>query len=362
MYTCIIPTRDRPGRLLQTLAAIGRIPAPAGAEVIVVDNASRHPPTPPERLASGVPVRTVLLGENLGAAARNIGAREAGNEWLLMIDDDSCPLDGDFAGELARAPADVHAVGAEIVLADGRRESGGLPEVFIGCGVAIRRGPFLAVGGYDRSFVFYAEEYDLAARLIAAGGRVVHSRGFRVRHHKDGLNRDMNEILRRLVRNNGWVALRHAPDHVLDGAMREVVGRYRRIAEIERATEGYERGLAELRATAGRQPRTPLSEAQWDRFEGLAAARARLRRAAAGGALAGTVAVVDEGKNSAVVRRALAELGVAEGPEPAADALVIGTLSPGPMMDAAEKRLRDGERRSVVTAWEMESAAAVAAG
>ena len=62
------------------------------------------------------------------------------------------------------------------------------------------------------------------------------------------------------------------------------------------------------------------------------------------------VGVVDEGKNAWVVRQVLDELGlrVVED-ETRADVLVIGTLSPGPMMDAWERRR--GEGRPVLRPW-----------
>src|SRR5258706_488360 len=83
---------------------------------------------------------------------------------------------------------------------------------FAGGGVAIRRDAFLDLGGYDPSFGYYAEEYDLAARMLLAGFRIQFDRWFRVEHHKVWLNRSMDTILAHLVRNNGWVAQRYAPD------------------------------------------------------------------------------------------------------------------------------------------------------
>jgi hypothetical protein len=68
-----------------------------------------------------------------------------------------------------------------------------------------------------------------------------------------------------------------------------------------------------------------------------------------------TAALVDEGKNGWVIRRALAEIGVEivnewpwalpntggsvfAAPRSAPDIFVIGTMSPGPMLDAWERR------------------------
>jgi len=340
----VLPTRDRPGELARTLAAIGRLAAhgpgadaATAAEVVVVDNASRTPARGPNWLDNGVAVRVVRLEHNEGAAARNIGVRgtRADTEWVVMLDDDSAPLDDRFVRALDEYPADVAAVTADIFLPDGSRERGGLPEVPIGCGVALRRWAFAAAGGYDAAFGYYAEEYDLAAKLIRAGRRVVFDPRFRVVHRKVPGGRDMGVILGRLVRNNGWVVQRYAPDAELGERLEENERRYGAIARKEGAVEGYERGLAELRATIGAQQRTPMGESEWARFTGLAAAREALG-AAHGERPFASAELIERGKNDWAVELALRELGV-EVVGSGADVRVIGTMSPGPMLDAAER-------------------------
>src|SRR5690606_15089350 len=104
-------------------------------------------------------------------------------------------------------------------------------------------------------------------------------------------------------------------------------------------------GLVELRATIGAQPRRTMSEELWARFTGLAAARAAIGEAVArapGGVR--TAAIVDEGKQAHIIRRVLGEMGIEElawatGGAGHPDAIVIGTLSPGPMLDACARRL-----------------------
>ncbi|MEN0019811.1 MAG: glycosyltransferase [Planctomycetota bacterium] len=350
----VLPTRNRPGQLATTLERIAAVGAGPSWRAIVVDNASSPPAHAPKYLRDRVEV--VRLNGNRGTAARNIGVRRAGPgaAWIVMLDDDSWPIDAGFLAALRDMPDDVGAVMADVWLepdADGnpRRESGGLPEVFVGCGVAIRREAYLALGGYDASFGYYAEEYDLAAKLLMAGWRTVFDDRFRVRHAKVEAGRDMNAILGRLVRNNGWVIQRYAPDAQLAERLAENERRYREIAEREDALAGYEAGLAELGATIASQLRTPMSEPQWDRFTGVAAARVALGRAAEAAPMR-TAAVVERGKNAWAVERALAEVGVAMVDEPAAaDAVVIGTMSPGPMLDAAA-RWR-GRHERVIVPW-----------
>ncbi len=381
MITYVLPTRNRPERLAATLEAIsllGDHRSVGGAEVIVADNESTPPAWAPSWLPSGAPVKLLRRKKNEGAAARNaaVKAADPASEWIVMLDDDSHPLDTGLLDALRDAPADVAAVAAEIYLpADAagpntsggpvggepalesgltlcRHESGGLPEVFIGCGVALRRKVFEELGGYDGSFDYYAEEYDLAARMMIAGYRVAFDRRFRVMHHKVKQGRDFSRIVRRLVRNNAWVAQRYAPDGARIGEIRETISRYGKIARQERALSGYLMGVWDLASTLRSQPRRAMSQSMYDRLTGLAAARTALAAAHAREEL-GRVAIIERGKNAWAVERALHEMKATLVSEEAkAQTLVIGTLSPGPMLDAVSRRtgvLADGKR--IVAPW-----------
>jgi len=266
-----------------------------------------------------------------------------------MLDDDSYPLDAGHLRVLEEALDDVAAIGAEIFLPDGNHEAGGLPEVIVGCGAAIRTAMFLDVGGYDSDFHYYAEEYDLCAKLLLAGARVRHDRRFRVRHGKVSSRRDMNVILRNLVRNNGWVMQRYAPRHRREQAVCDVIARYGEIAIKEDAAWGYSQGMIELKRTQNEQPSRPMSEALFERFTGLTHVRTGFAQCAE---LAGRVrvAIVDEGKNAEIVRQALREVGARFAADEArADVLIIGTLSPGPVLDALQRRKQSD--KPVVAPW-----------
>lgn len=357
MLAFILPTRDRHEELARTLTMLGRLglEGEAEAEVVVADNASKITPTVPDRLANGVPVTLMRRGSNEGAAARTAGALlvDASRRWLVMLDDDSAPVeqsDGPTLIEMLDSqPNDVGAVTADIHLpAQGRRESGGLPEVPVGCGVAYRRDAYLHAGGYDPSFNYYAEEYDLAAKLLLAGWRVAFEPRWRVEHRKVDTGRDMDRILERLVRNNGWVMARYAPSDVRGEMIDGVIERYRSIAEKENATEGFRRGLIQLQRTLADQTRDEMNTATWDRFTGLAAARDAIARALEEQPFA-SACIVSPGKNEWVVRRALDEAGARIVEEPQAEVFVVGTMSPGPMLDAGERLAGPGRR--VILPW-----------
>lgn len=357
MISYIVPTRDRPDELARTLGRIGhiaehdrRLPNHEPAEVVVIDNGSRFVPVVPTSLPNGVSVRMIVLDSNHGAASRNLGATRAhaDSDWLIMLDDDSHPIDGRFIATLRQAERDVGIVTADIYLpGQNRREDGGLPEVFVGCGAAIRRDLFEALGGFDKNFEYYVEEYDLSARVIAAGHRVLFDPRFRIDHHKSPGGRDMNRIVSLLTRNGCWVMQRYAPDSERRAQLREVRRRCRLIADLEQAREGYGRGLEAVRATLGTQPRTPMSRVLFDRFTGLWHAREALRRAHENRPFR-TAAVVARGKNAWVVDRVLIELGVEVVHAEQAEAMVIGTMSPGPMLDAIERMSGKGR---VIAPW-----------
>ncbi|MBX3386735.1 MAG: hypothetical protein KF768_09205, partial [Phycisphaeraceae bacterium] len=298
---------------------------------------------------------------------RNLGVEASGSScgWVVMLDDDSWP-EAEWAEvgggarfglleALARWDGDatVGAVAGEILLASGGREAGGLPEVVIGCGCAVRRDAFVSLGGYDAAFGYYAEEYDLCARLIASGLRTVTDRRARFTHAKVSAGRDMDVILARLVRNNGWVMQRHAPASARTAQVRAVVERYGRIARKEGAERGWREGRNELMRTLRGQRRTPLDARGWDRFIGKAAARRGLLAAWAERPF-GRARLVREGKGAEVVRALLEEMGVRvlEGASGGAhEALVIGTLSPGPMWDGVEAERAADPRERVVAPW-----------
>ncbi len=333
----IIPTRDRPGVLRATLSRLAELDSATlgSCELIVVDNASCEPIVLPDRLANGIAVRGIRLSENHHTGARNIGAREARGDWLVMLDDDSSVLPCDLDGVLGGTPVDVGAVGGEIMLGNGQRESGGLPEVVVGCGCAIRRSAFLEVCGYDASFGYYAEEYDLCAKLIAAGQRVVHTRSIRFEHRKSTAGRDFNEIVFRLVRNNAWLIQRYAPERCRDDAIEFMLERYQAIAELENAAAGYRRGIEAIERTLACQTHNPLDDRLWDRFTGRAAVRATLQAAIGRDVSRVRLVGPSNAKGHEVVVAQLAELGCEIGSEEALPA-VVSTLSPGPMLDALD--------------------------
>lgn len=333
----VIPTHNRKDVLSQTMDMIGSRPLDClgggESELLIIDNASDTPVSEYAlpRLKNGLKVHVHRLHENVSASARNYGVTNARCEWIVMLDDDSSPIAGNLSDTLDVMPSEVGAVGGEITLPSGLHEAGGLPEVIVGCGCAIRRSAFLEADGYDAEFGYYAEEYDFCAKLIANGHRVVHSQAMVFEHRKVIQGRDFGNILFRLVRNNAWVAARYSPVALRDQLIELLFARYQKIAQIEGVLDSFYRGKAEALATVADQPRRILKPDHWKRFTG--------EQAVCDGVLPdlrnqniNQVQVIEQGKGVEVIIQALESNGIQVSQRSTVQ--VIGTLALGPMLDA----------------------------
>jgi hypothetical protein len=361
VITYVMVTRNRAERLGRTLRAIGEL-AGHEAEVVVVDHGSAEQHLLPSRLANGIGVRSVPVGYAGPGAARTAGVRasDPASAWIVMLDDDSVPVDCAFSTLLGpRVDSSVGAVAAEVWVGPRTRpvrECGGLPEVFVGCGAAVRREVYLGLGGYDATMGAPGDEADFCARLLMAGLRVAFEPGLRVVHARDESTPSPGTLLGRRVRNAGWLIQRYAPEATRLAARREARSRLRGVAEKGWGRAGiaaYRRGLLELRRSGASQHRSPMSAALWDRFTGLTAARQAVATAQREARFT-TAMIVDAGVHAWAVALALEEHGVRlTQPGEDAQVQVIGTLDPGSMLDAYERRaaMRGPAARRVVLPW-----------
>ena len=188
----VIITRNRKDSLLLVLDRL--VGAPVD-ETIVVDNDSADGTAEAVRTRSGV--KLLESGGNVGIEGRNIGARAARNELLLMLDDDAYPLPGAIetlaaafaanprlgaaAGFVRDVTADGDVIRATEVgtfdwwLRGGRSGDApdGLPTFSIPEGASmLRRRAFLDAGGFFAPYFLTNEGLDLSARLYALGWEV----------------------------------------------------------------------------------------------------------------------------------------------------------------------------------------------
>jgi GT2 family glycosyltransferase len=247
--TVVIPSHNRPDLLRPCLASVTRH-APAGAEVLVVDDAS--PGAAVTEVARDFPGVGVLRLRKRGGfcAAANAGARAAQGSIVELLNDDTEVTAG-WAGAALAAFADPAVAAVAPLVLWGPPGGMGPPRIdsagdryFVG-GVAgkrghgtplraeyLRPGPvfgasassafyrrdvLLAVGGFPEEFGAYFEDVDLAFRLHWAGYRVHYEPAARVWHRVSASHgrRPSRRLLERQARNEERVFWRNLPRSAL---------------------------------------------------------------------------------------------------------------------------------------------------
>ncbi len=369
----VIVTRNRSQTLASTLSRIAAI-SDGTFETIVVDNGSTDETL---QLRDRCPqVRWITLDKNLCASARNVGAMAARGRVLLMLDDDSWP-EPDVINRLVRAfdaRPSLGAIACRVRLADAphRHDAGGVPGAFFNCGAAIRRNAFLDAGGYPIDYDYYVEEYALSCELWRRGWRVESMGAALVWHQRTAVNRDVERMLRYLVRNNIGLWNTYAPASRRELAIQCDMERYHRIALKENAIAGYELGIADAASMTASRRRRPLTLEQFDSLLGLDRLRQTLRNWADKRSVC-RIAIWTRGKGSEFIIECAKSVGLRvacvydsrladqdsasmwrglpihdtnDAASIDADALLPGTLSPGVAEDSCEhlrRRFRDVE-------------------
>lgn len=211
--TVVVATRNRRDRLIET------VPRHEGP-VIVVDNGSDD--GSPDAVAAACPhVTVVRLGENQGAAARNVGVRQARTPFVAFADDDSYWTPGSLAtaarllvGPLARLdPVSAAMAAAPLGIPDG----GAGPAVlgFLACAAVVRRDAFRQAGGFNPTLHVYGEEALLAMDLAATGWLLSYAPELTVRHLPSPAGRDNGSRHRIEARNRVLTALLRRPPAVV---------------------------------------------------------------------------------------------------------------------------------------------------
>ncbi len=190
-YTVVVPTTGR-ATLTALLRGLDAGAGPPPAELLVVDDRPR--PTGIDLPALRTPVRLLRSGGRGPAAARNLGRRAAGTEWVVFLDDDvltGADWPAQLHADLAGLPDDVAASTGRIVVpvpdtrrpTDDERDTLALTRArWITADMAYRRDVLAAVGGFDERFPrAYREDADLALRVRRAGWRI--AGGTRVTTH-----------------------------------------------------------------------------------------------------------------------------------------------------------------------------------
>ncbi len=270
----MIATRNRRASLLRTLA---RLDVPGGPPVIVVDNASADGTAAAVR-AAHPRVRLLELPVNAGAVARTTGVRSAGTPYVAFADDDSWWEPGALGA--AAALLDAHprvavVVGRVRLAADGPEDrvtgkhraavlgsSPGAPGPdvlsFPAFAAVLRRGAYLAVGGFSPLLFFGGEEHLLALDLAAAGWQLVFAEEVLAWHDPAGRDRPSPQRWAMQTRNDRLVDWLRRPLRVAVGGTGQLARRALTDPAARSALAGLLRRLpAALRA---RRPVDPQLE------------------------------------------------------------------------------------------------------
>jgi GT2 family glycosyltransferase len=209
----IVPTYNRPDALARTLDALRAMDYPADRlEIIVVDSGSLQKDNDALALARGA---RYAPHPDLGvSAARNHGARLAGGELLMFVDDDivvgkdnlrqhqaihfangRCLVSGHWEFDLGlRARLEDTALGRyRLAYEDLYNRPHGVtapshvhrvhPLTLAAANLSVRRDVFWSLDGFDERFPVGAEDQDLTWRARRAGCTLVYDHDIRVIHN-----------------------------------------------------------------------------------------------------------------------------------------------------------------------------------
>lgn len=219
----VVLSYERREALAQTLERLGPL-REAGAEVIVVDNASRDGSAEMVRERFGW-ARLVVLEENVAIAGFNRGAELAGREYLLILDDDSWPQAGAVERALEVMAADERLGGLMLHRRHPRSGEWEWPGEAVaapqrnwpdmGCGNLLRTASWRRVGGYEEGFFLYRNDTDLALKLLASGEDVAFDPSLVVLHDSPIVRRKTARWFALSTRNWVWMCRRHGRGAVL---------------------------------------------------------------------------------------------------------------------------------------------------
>lgn len=193
--------------------------ARAGAEVIVIDNASADDSFAVAREAAPW-ARVEHLDRNLGVEGFNRGAALASRDVLLILDDDAWPEPEALRSAIALFATRPELAGVmlhrrhpatgELEWPFGRVSGAREPWPDMGCANLVRRSAWQAVGGYESAFFLYRNDTDLALKLLGAGGAVHFHPGWIALHDSPAARTKSLRWFFLSTRNWVWMCRRHA--------------------------------------------------------------------------------------------------------------------------------------------------------
>lgn len=191
-------------------------------EVIAVDNASTDG-TQVYLSTQTHWVRVITTETNIGIAGYNLGFKQAQGDYLLVLDDDSHPLDGHTLDRIIHhldTQPHIGVVACRIESPAGQPTASwhlphldqpGYSMAFVGCGFAIRRRLFEQIGWYPAEFFLYQNEIEVAIRIMQQRYHVYYDPECRIIHRQSPLGRPNWRRVYYPTRNTIWIIRRYFP-------------------------------------------------------------------------------------------------------------------------------------------------------
>lgn len=215
-------------RLEETRYTVERLQAMTAGrsdfEIIAVDNNSVDGTA--EYLQTQKALRTILLPDNGGIAGYNEGFKQAKGDYILVLDDDSCPADVktlDLLVELLDRNPQTGVLACHIETPDGvpqwewhlpHEHRFAISPFFIGCGFAIRRDLFARIQWYPEDFFIYQNEIDVSFKVRMEGFEIHYHPDCRVIHRGVPSQRPGWRCVYYPTRNTIWLIRKYYPQPV----------------------------------------------------------------------------------------------------------------------------------------------------
>ena len=184
-------------------------------EVIVVDSASTDGTV--KAICETYPeVRVIQLHKNLGAAGgRNIALANCHGDIIFSLDDDAWiwPSTLSLCVERFKKEQDLGIIACQILAPETKPNDAEerYTYLFVGCGFAIKKEVLGKVGYFPSDFFIYAEESDLALRVLEADYPILFLPKAVVCHEEAPVNRASKRFMFYGCRNELFTVIRQYP-------------------------------------------------------------------------------------------------------------------------------------------------------
>lgn len=257
--TAVMITYNRKQEMLRSLDKLFSLSE--AIAIIVVDNGSSDGSS--DAVASRWPqVKVIRSQRNIGAAARNLGIKQAATPYVALCDDDTWWVSGCLskAADLLDAYPHVAVLTARLlngpeaiedpicrVMSDSplRRDATlpGKPVLgFLAGASVVRRAAFLEAGGFEPRFFIGGEEELLTLNLAARGWKLCYIPDLIVHHHPSP-RRDVPRRSFHVFRNRLWTSWLRRPLHT---ACRHTIAALKEIPRDAIAARGFIGAIAGL--------------------------------------------------------------------------------------------------------------------